>query len=146
MKIVNNNNVYIQKEDLYFLSELNCDVPKYIIEKSQSDEIMNIENHFNFIKISDPETIDFINNTKIVIDYDSYKHLAYQEISGKLYRLSRKINTLISSVNNLKDEELHEAMIEYKILNHRFNSFKYLSDTLINRAEINLPIENNFCM
>ncbi len=144
MKVIHNDNVFIQMEDLNFLKEIDHNVPEFLINKSSEINNMSLLNHFDFIKINDQASIEYLNNTNIIIDYDEYRYLAYEEISGKLYRISRKINQLIGNFKSLNDDELHNAMLEYKILNHRFNSFKYLSDTLINRTEINIP-EYNVC-
>ena len=57
LKVVCNNNYYIQSSDLLFLNSLGAYIPFYLAQKVKSSYTYD-EN--NFIKINDPESIAYL--------------------------------------------------------------------------------------
>ena len=75
MKIVTNEAIYVQKNDLVFLNQTDIPIPASIFMKAfgKGATIINYNNRFDFVKFEDSKEIEFFKNMDFILDYDLVK-------------------------------------------------------------------------
>lgn len=103
MKILNENKLYIQKEDLLIIKEEYETVPDFV-ESAIKEDI----NDSDFVEISNEGQIGYINLIKWIIDFNTYKDITtdeynrlYQDYLKNLSRLDQEINLGINTNTNI---------------------------------------------
>lgn len=103
MKILNENNLYIQKEDLLIIIEEYVNVPDFV-EDALKDNI----NDSDFIEITNEGQIGYINLIKWIIDFNTYKDITtdeynklYQDYLMKLSKIEQEIGLGINTNENI---------------------------------------------
>ena len=103
MKILNEDKLYIQKEDLLIIKEEYETVPDFV-EFGIKENI----NNSDFIEINEDGQIGYINLIKWIIDFNTYKDITtdeynklYQDYLKKLSRIDQEISLGININNNI---------------------------------------------
>lgn len=82
MKIITNDAVYVQKNDLGFLSQSDVLIPASIFLEvfGKGVTIIDNNNRFDFVKFEDEVEIAFFKNLDWILDYDLVKDLSDSQI------------------------------------------------------------------
>lgn len=107
MKILKDNKMYVQKNDMAYLNSSGLDIPASIFMKvfGQGITIIDDSNRYEFIEFSKPEEIDFFKGVDWIVDYNEVKDLT----EAQLLELGQ-------SIGNAKGEKIDKfnAMSEAK--------------------------------
>lgn len=110
MKIITDNVVYVQKNDLAYLSRSEEHIPASIFMKAFGDGIVIIDdsNRYEFMKFSAPEEIEFFENLDWMVDYSEVKDLSDEEIMALAQRVCEERNIIAQQFNSMSSEEKKE--------------------------------------
>ena len=132
MKIINGNNVYIQKRDYKLFFGIPEDVSYYID--------YNID--WEFILVSDENQKKEIKENDDIIDYSRYIQYSVEELNNLLRSIENKIiNKSIESMKTLNDKLLRKIELEIKILINKACSLSNLILIKENLLNLELPEE-----
>ena len=128
MKIINEDKLYIQKEDLLIIKEEYETVPDFV-ESAIKENI----NDNDFVEISNKGQIGYINLIKWIIDFNTYKDITtdeynklYQDYLKKLSRLDQEISLGINTNNNIIMKHILTKQIKdiYAIYQNKYTNNK----------------------
>ena len=83
MKILKDNKIYVQKNDMAYLNSSELDIPASIYMKVYGKGITIIDNsnRYEFIEFTDPKEIEFFQGLDWIVDYDEVKDLTEEELT-----------------------------------------------------------------
>ena len=128
MKILNEEKLYIQKEDLLIIKEEYKTVPDFIEEVIKE----NI-NDSDFVEISNEGQIGYINLIKWIIDFNTYKDITtdvynrlYQDYLKKLSRIDQDISLGINTNSKLVMKHIITKQIKdiYAVYQNKYTDNK----------------------
>lgn len=129
MKIFLNDSVYVQKNDIGYLSHTDRAIPASIYTKvfSSGITIINDSNRYEFVKFSEPSEIEFFEQLDLIVNYDDYKDLSKEEIIDAGNKINEERNNIAEIFNAMSDEEKERNMnlytkcdeLEFKVLSIR---------------------------
>lgn len=103
MKILNEDKLYIQKEDLLIIKEEYINVPDFV-----EDALKENINDNDYIEITNEGQIGYINLIKWIIDFNAYKDITtdeynklYQDYLMKLSKIEQEIGLGINTNENI---------------------------------------------
>ena len=133
MKILNEDNLYIQKEDLLIIKEEYVNVPDFV-EDALKDNI----NDSDFIEITNEGQIGYINLIKWIIDFNKYKDITtdefnklYQDYLKKLSKTDQELNLGINTNDNIVMKHIITKEIKdiYAIYQNKYTNNKLILPT-----------------
>lgn len=82
MKILKDNKLYVQKNDMAYLNSSGLSIPVSIFLKvfGHGITIIDNSNRYEFIEFTDPKEIEFFQGQDWIVDYDTVKDLTEEEI------------------------------------------------------------------
>ena len=107
MKIITENAVYVQKNDIAYLHHTDLPIPASIFMKvfGNGIVIINDDNRYEFEKFEDPSEIEFFNGLDWIIDYNSVKDLSDDEIIEMGQRIAKAKNQIAEQFNSMSKDE-----------------------------------------
>lgn len=157
MKILTKDGIYVQKNDIAYLTQSDKSIPESIfltVFGQGSYTIIDDSNRYEFVKFTSTEEIEYLNALNWIVDYNSLKDLSTEELENKFNELADKRRALADKYNNMSIEEKMKNIelvdecenLRYMMLNiNDINLFKHgrLSMTLPKGVERpTLDIEN----
>lgn len=105
MKIFVNNAVYVQKNDIAFLSALDLPILGSVFMKVFGNGITIIDdnNRYDFVKFDEEEEIAFFKNLDFIVDYNDVKYLSDEKIIDLGNDIAMKKNSLARTFNVMSD-------------------------------------------
>ena len=81
MKIITNNSVFVQKNDIAYLNQSDLAIPASIFMKVFGSGVVIIDdsNRYDFVEFNAPEEIEFFKGIDWMIDYNQVKDLSEKE-------------------------------------------------------------------
>lgn len=117
MKVVRDDVVYVQLNDLGFLFNQNFELPIIVFEKVFGGKngalIVTDSNRYDFMEFQGKEFVDYFTSQSInsfMLDYDKLKNLTMAELMDYGQRLSERRNERANYFNSLSQEERKENM------------------------------------
>lgn len=108
MKIFRNNKVYIQKNDIAYLTESDESIPDVIYSKLYGGRgvvIIDDSNRYEFMKFTEHEAIDFFSKQDWIIDYDEVKDLTQSEIDELSNEIAEERDAIAIVYNGMTNAE-----------------------------------------
>ena len=127
MKIFKDNAVFVQKNDIGFLSESDLSIPYSIFMKVFEDGITVIDdsNRFQFVKFDDELEVDFFRKLDWIIDYNLVKDLSEKQIKSMMNDVLKDKRKLVLIFINMTDEQ---RKLNSQIVDEWFKlEYKYFS-------------------
>lgn len=127
MKIILNNKVYVQRDDLtnlmYFLSTLSIPCPASIFDKLYGPIfVCDGSTRYEFLEFKGSESVEFFKNLDYVVDYDDLRKKSDNELIEYAKNVEEEVETIINDFNNKPEDirrneyERTEAVINSKKL------------------------------
>lgn len=128
MKIITDNAVYVEKNDIAFLATTNSEIPKSIFMKIfKNGSFCYNNNKWSFLKFEGKESIEYFKQLDWIIDYNDVRNLSEEEfiqiddaIADKKERIENAFN-IISIDAYLKN---YNMILEWEKLNHIMYSLR----------------------
>ena len=107
MKIITENAVYVQKNDLGFLNQTNLAIPASIFMKVFGNGITIIDdsNRYEFVRFEEESEIDFFKEQDWIVDYNSVKDLGEAEIKEIFDETVNQMDSIARKYNSMSAEE-----------------------------------------
>lgn len=129
MKILTENAIYVQKNDMTYLSRMAKSIPSSILIQvyGKGAETIDDENKNEFIKFDKDNEIEFFKNLDWIVDYQVLKNLTDEEIYSmgqdilnEKNRIARQFN-LLSPVERKKNISMVNEceLLDYKLYSIR---------------------------
>lgn len=110
MKIITDNAVYVQKNDIAYLNQTDLAIPASIFMKIFGNDIVDDNNRYKFIKFDTPEEIEYFRNIDWMIDYNEVKNLSEEEIIALTQSIVEEKNNIAQRFNSMDPEAREENM------------------------------------
>lgn len=117
MKVVRDDVVYVQLNDLGFLINNDFGLPRIVFEKIFSGKnnvfIVNNSNRYDFMKFKGRDFVDYFASESInfwMLNYDEIKDLTMEELIDYGQKLSELRNEKVVYFNNLSEEGKEKNM------------------------------------
>lgn len=133
MKIITDDAVYVQKNDITYLNQYlslsNLPIPSSIFEKVFGSNIIIIDNsnRYEFIKFDKPEEIEFFQGIDWMIDYNKVKDLSEEEIIALAKSIVEENNEIARRFNSMTPEERKKNInmaFQYELLDFKICSLR----------------------
>lgn len=108
MKIIYENCVYVQKNDIGFLNQTDMLIPGSIYMKvfgNSEVTIINNSNRFEFIEFTKPNEIEYFKNINWMIDYNDVCNLTEDEIIELGNKIAKERNEIARKYNAMSQED-----------------------------------------
>lgn len=112
MKIITNDAVYVQKNDIGFLTQTDLSIPATIFLKVFGSGITIIDdsNRFEFVKFTEQSEIEYFRNLDWIVDYNEVKDLTDDQIMELGRSIADEKNEIAKVFNSMSDEKRRENM------------------------------------
>lgn len=107
MKIITNEAVYVQKNDIGFLNQTDLPIPASIFLKVFGNGITIIDNsnRFEFVKFEGESEIEFFKSQDWIVDYDSVKDLDESQIMELGQAVAQQQNNIATQYNSMTNDD-----------------------------------------
>lgn len=144
MKIITDNAVYVQKNDMIYLNQSDLAIPTSIFMKVFGNGIVVIDdsNRFEFVEFDAPEEIEFFKGIDWMIDYNKVKDLSEKEIIAFGQSIAEERNRIAQKLNSMTQEEIKENMnmiSQYELLDFKMYSLRDVLWFKQGKIKIELP-------
>lgn len=112
MKIITDDAVYVQKNDIAYLNQTDLAIPASIFMKIFGNDIVIIDdnNRYEFVKFDTPEEIEYFRNIDWMIDYNEVKDLSEGETIALGQSIAEEKNCIAQRFNFMTPEERENNM------------------------------------
>lgn len=112
MKIIRNDVVYVQKNDMGFLNQTDLAIPVSIFMKVFGNGITIIDdsNRFEFVKFEEASEIEYFKNLDWIVDYDSIKDLSEEQIIELGQMVAQERNRIAQTYNVMSKDDREKNM------------------------------------
>lgn len=82
MKILKDNKIYVQKNDMAYLNSTDLPIPTSIFLKvfGHGITIIDNSNRYEFVEFTDPKEVEFFQGLDWIVDYNEVKNLTEEEL------------------------------------------------------------------
>lgn len=108
MKIITNDAVYVQMNDIAYLNSLDLPIPASIYMKAfgmGGITIINDMNRYDFIKFEEKSEIQYFKDIDWMIDYNEVKDLSEDEIIKLAEKIGGELESVATAFNSMSEEE-----------------------------------------
>ncbi len=107
MKIITENAVYVQKNDIAYLTHTDLPIPASIFTKVFGNDIAIIDdsNRYEFEKFEDAREINFFKKLDWIVDYNLVKDLSDDEIIKMGQSVAQLKNQIAQKFNSMSEGE-----------------------------------------
>lgn len=148
MKIIAENKIFVQKNDIAYLNSTDLDIPASIILEvyGKGLTIIDDSNRYEFIKYEQPHEIEFLKNLDFIVDYNEFKDLSENEIIEIAKEIIKKRNELARTFNKMdknKRKKNINILYECEKLDFKINSIRDIIWFKNGDLNIKLPDETD---
>lgn len=107
MKIITNEAVYVQKNDIGFLNQTDLQIPASIFMKVFGNRVtvINDSNRFEFVKFEEESEIEFFRSLDWIVDYNLVKNLDESQIIELGQAVAQQKNNIAQKYNAMTNDE-----------------------------------------
>ena len=107
MKIITNDSVYVQKNDIAYLNSSVLPIPASIFMKvfGNGVTIINDSNRYDFVKFNKQSEIEYFKGLDWMISYNEVKDLSEHEIVKLAISIVKEQEQIANTFNSMTEEE-----------------------------------------
>lgn len=144
MKIFNNNVIYVQKNDLAYLTSFDVDIPASIFLKVFGEGAVIIDDHnrYDFVEFDSESEIEFFKSQDWIINYNELKDLKPEEIMAYSNDVAFDHDKYVVKYNSMsKEDKKQNSSLATKcdILKYKCYSLRDLYLFKIGKLDFPLP-------
>ena len=146
MKIITENAIYVQKNDIAYLNSTDLEIPATVYTTAFQDNINIIDNsnRFEYVKFESENDIEFFKKLDWIIDYNEIKDLAEEELMAIGQNASNERNNLAKKFNKMTIEEQginKDIVTRCDLLMYKMMSLRDIIWQKRSKVEFKLPEE-----
>lgn len=145
MKIIRNNKIYVQKNDIMFAFNHSNAIPLVIINQFfRGIVIVDDSNRMDFVSFEDKSAIDYFNKLDYIINYDDYKDMFIEELDQKIKELVIRRSKIVNKYNSLspkKRRQNFDLFNEYEKLEYVLDYLDEFRKSKLGTNHMNIPAE-----
>ena len=144
MKILINNKIYVQKNDIAYLNSTDIPIPASIFLKVYGKGVTIIDgsNRYEFIEFSDPKEMSFFQGLDWIIDYDEVKCLSEEELiqlgQTVAAEKNRKADEFNGKSQKYRRENYERTMAEQELYDFKMYSIRDM--IMFKKGELDFPL------
>lgn len=147
MKVITNDAIYVQMNDLAYLMTSDTPIPASIMMKvfGRGMVIINDDNRYDFVRFTEDDEIEFFKDLDWIVDYDELKDKSDEELLkfGKSVAENRDSIATLYNKMSLEDRKQHPEMVEQcDLLEFKMYSIRDFLWYKQGHITMHLPIEN----
>ena len=144
MKVIYDNCVYVQKNDMAYLEASDLPIPASVFIKvfGNGITIINDSNRYDFVQFKEKAEIDFFKGLDWMVDYNELKNLSEEEIIKLAEGTNEERDKIAATYNSMPVEERqkHSDMVtKCYLLEFKFYSLKDILWMKQGHISINIP-------
>ena len=144
MKVIYDNCVYVQKNDLAYLEASDLPIPASVFTRVYGNGITIIDdrNRYDFVLFKEKAEIDFFKGLDWMVDYNELKNLSEEEIIKLAEDTNEERDKIAATYNSMPVEERqkHSDMVtKCYLLEFKFYSLKDILWMKQGHISINIP-------
>ena len=145
MKILKDNKIYVQKNDMAYLNSSDLPIPGSIFMKvfGQGITIIDDSNRYEFIEFTKPEEVEFFRSLDWIVDYDSVKDLTEEEIIELGQSVAAERNNRAKKFNAMSEakrkQQYASVMAELELLDFKMYTLRDIIMFKNGELEFTLP-------
>lgn len=143
MKIITENAIYVQKDDLTYLDKVDSIIPTSIYIKLNGIVIIDNSNKYEFVKFNEPKEIEFFKSLDWIVDYNKVKDLTDEQLKELAQSVLEEKNDIAQKLNSMSLEEKQKNMnivSRCKLLDFKMDSLRYILSFKQGHQHIPFPI------
>lgn len=143
MKIITNEKVYVQRNDISTLLHFSNTLPNEVVNEVFSDVfICTLNNRHEFMEFSNPNTIEYFKKLDYILDYDEVKDLSVEDLNKLYLSVDKEISNLLIEFENLSTEEQEKKYAYYvNIINLKNYKLSSINDyTLYKKGKLKIKM------
>ena len=107
MKIVTNDAVYVQKNDIGYLNQTDLPIPASIYIKIFGNGVVIIDNsnRFEFVKFEEDSEIEYFKNLDWIVDYNVLKDMSVEKIIELGQSVAQEKNAIAKTYNAMNQND-----------------------------------------
>ena len=147
MKIVTKNAVYIEPGDIHFMIHNLNIIPFSVIKAIDNNNVNTYsKTSNNFIKITEPDAVEFLIKQSWLPDYNALKDLSVNQITYIEYEYVSKETIILSAILNELEasnnkNELHNYISRRRKLDYYMISLRSIINIITGIEKLSLPTE-----
>ena len=144
MKVIYDNCVYVQKNDMAYLEASDLPIPASVFTRVFGNGITIIDdrNRYDFVLFKEKAEIDFFKGLDWMVDYNELKNLSEEEIIKLAENTNEERNEIVATYNSMPVEERqkHGDMVtKCDLLEFKFYSLRDILWMKQGHISINIP-------
>ena len=144
MKVIYDNCVYVQKNDMAYLEASDLPIPASVFTRVFGNGITIIDdrNRYDFVLFKEKTEIDFFKGLDWMVDYNELKNLSEEEIIKLAENTNEERNEIAATYNSMPVEERqkHSDMVtKCDLLEFKFYSLRDILWMKQGHISINIP-------
>lgn len=112
MKIITENAIYVQLNDIAYLNQTDLEIPVSIFMKvfGGNTVIIDDSNRYEFVKFNLSKEIEFFKGIDWILDYNEVKDLSEEEIIKLGQSIAKEKNSIAHKFNSMKPKKQKDNM------------------------------------
>jgi hypothetical protein len=144
MKVIYDNCVYVQKNDIAYLEASDLPIPASVFTRVFGNGITIIDdrNRYDFVLFKEKAEIDFFKGLDWMVDYNELKNLSEEEIIKLAENTNKERDEIVLTYNSMPVEERqkHGDMVtKCDLLEFKFYSLRDILWMKQGHISINIP-------
>jgi hypothetical protein len=144
MKVIYDNCVYVQKNDIAYLEASDLPIPASVFTRVFGNGITIIDdrNRYDFVLFKEKAEIDFFKGLDWMVDYNELKNLSEEEIIKLAENTNKERDEIVVTYNSMPVEERqkHGDMVtKCDLLEFKFYSLRDILWMKQGHISINIP-------
>lgn len=144
MKILKDNKIYVQKNDMAYLNSSGLSIPASIFLKvfGHGINIIDNSNRYEFIEFTDPKEIEFFQGQDWIVDYDAVKDLTEEEIlqlgQAVAAEKKRRADEFNAKLKKYRQENYESVIAGLDLLDFKMYSLRDI--IMFKKGELDFPL------
>ena len=144
MKIITDNEAFVQFNDLEFLQSTDLAIPASIFLKVFGNEITIIDdrNRYNFVRFTEAEDIEYFKQLDWMVDYNETKDLSEEELISLIEKTLDEMDSISNAYGLIPTNQAkkrRELAKTFSLLEFKFYSLRDILWYKQGHISLNLP-------
>ncbi len=144
MKILKENKVYVQKNDMAYINSTDLPIPASIYMRvfGRGITIIDDSNRYEFIEFTKPEEVEYFKSLDWIVDYNAVKDLTEEELIQLGQEIAaeknRRANEFNAKPKSVRQQQYNAVMAELELLDYKMYTLRDI--IMLNKGELDFPL------